>query len=122
MDNITLTVSSRLRQIEVEILRARRFSQVLKERKVLNWKIREICQTILKLNDFSILLRQVSINSMTFGSLLGVCCNELLKLSIVAYPVIAEAAQENEQIATFWEDIQNYEKQREKEEAESLLV
>ena len=119
MDTVTLAIVGRLRQIEVEILRARRFSQVLKERKVLDWKIREVCMTILKLNEFAILLQETQ--SMTFGSLLRVCNSELLKLSIVSYPIIAEAAKGNEQIAMYWKEIQGVEREREKEEAESLF-
>lgn len=120
MDTETLTIISRLRQIEVEILRARRFSEVLRERKVLDWKIREVCMTVLKLNEFAILLQETQ--SMTFGSLLRVCNSELLKLSFIAYPTIEKAAQGNPQIAVLWQEIQEYENRREKEEAESLLV
>lgn len=119
MDTETLTIISRLRQIEVEILRARRFSEVLRERKVLDWKIREVCMTVLKLNEFAILLQETQ--SMTFGSLLRVCNSELLKLSFIAYPTIEKAAQGNPQIAVLWQEIQEYENRREKEEAESLL-
>lgn len=119
MDTVTLAIVGRLRQIEVEILRARRFTEALKERNVLDWKTREICMTILKLSEFTILLRQTT--NMTFGSLLGVCSSELLRLSVVAYPVIAKAAQKDQRIANYWEEIQAVEREREKEEAESLL-
>ena len=119
MDTVTLAIVGRLRQIEVEILRARRFSEVLRERKVLDWKIREVCMTVLKLNEFAILLQETQ--SMTFGSLLRVCNSELLKLSFIAYPTIEKAAQGNPQIAVLWQEIQEYENRREKEEAESLL-
>lgn len=119
MDTVTLAIVGRLRQIEVEILRARRFTEALKERKVLDWKIREVCMTVLKLNEFAILLQETQ--SMTFGSLFRVCNSELLKLSFIAYPTIEKAAQGNPQIAVLWQEIQEYENRREKEEAESLL-